>query len=537
MKPKVVFKNVYKEYSILKPNKNFLLDIYKSRKDRKTFFAVKDVSFEVYPGETIGIIGINGSGKSTISSLLAEVIEPTAGTIEIDGEPSLIAISVGLNNNLSGLENIHLKCMMHGMSEGKIKKVTSKIVEFADIGSFIDQPVKNYSSGMRSRLGFAISVHTDPDIIVVDEALSVGDETFYNKCMDKVNEFKENGKTIFFVSHSVTQMRKISDRVMWIHYGEMIEFGKAGKVLNQYKDYIKWYRELDEREQKKYKNNMFEQQIVRQRNNNKIKRTISKAERKNQFWFNLQMLIFSVLLIVMTILMVTDTSIRTGWNKTIEFIGIENSREISEEKEGTVERIPAVSIRENGYVIDSKVLMYKDLNLDKSKTLDIFAKVFVVEQQDDLYKIEFNNEEGYVKASSIGIKEVIQESNLSVEEFLPYTSEEFRGAYLYYLTFLGQDLTEVQSKIFHSQIIQGENGKKILTLPDSNIDYYLNQNNNIEAVQLELEHNLSNELIQQIKEVGIKNQEETKLYIETANYTFRIDLNNNKIVLMMKDEN
>src|SRR5699024_7749439 len=151
MKPKVVLKNVYKEYSISKSNKDQLLDLLKPKRGKKSFFAVKDISFEVYPGETIGIIGINGSGKSTLSNLLAEVIEPTAGEIEIDGESSLIAISVGLNNQLSGLENIRLKCMMHGMSENKIKEITPKIIEFADIGSFIEQPVKNYSSGMRSR--------------------------------------------------------------------------------------------------------------------------------------------------------------------------------------------------------------------------------------------------------------------------------------------------------------------------------------------------------------------------------------------------
>src|SRR5690625_4422182 len=259
---KIEFKNVYKSFKMhaRQSDKLFNLLSIRRRKNTKEFLAVKNVSFKVYDGETIGIVGLNGSGKSTLSNILAQIVQPTSGQITINGETSLIAISAGLNNNLTGIENIKLKCMMHGLTHEDIEQEKTQIIEFADIGDYISQPVKNYSSGMKSRLGFAIAVHTNPDILVIDEALSVGDSTFAKKCLNKMDEFKKQGKTIFFISHSAGQMKSFCDRVIWMHYGELKEFGPKDEVIKNYENFTKGFNELNETEKKKYKEKMLNKQ-------------------------------------------------------------------------------------------------------------------------------------------------------------------------------------------------------------------------------------------------------------------------------------
>ena len=221
------------------------------------FWAVKGVSFEAHAGETIGVIGTNGSGKSTLLEMLAGLTQPTSGQMTINGSTSIIAIGAGMRPKLTGRANIRLKALMQGMTEKEIEAKMDDIIEFSELGDFIDQPVKSYSSGMKSKLGFAISVYSDADIVIIDEALSVGDPTFTQKSMERTKRFKEEGKTIFFVSHSAAQMRQMADRVIWMHYGDIRMDGPIDEVMPEYELFLKRFNRFSENErlayQKRYK--------------------------------------------------------------------------------------------------------------------------------------------------------------------------------------------------------------------------------------------------------------------------------------------
>ncbi|MBV6736441.1 teichoic acids export ABC transporter ATP-binding subunit TagH [Priestia megaterium] len=253
MSYKVKFIDVTKKYKMYNKQTDKIKDLLLNRDKGEYHYALNKVSFEVNEGEIVGVIGLNGSGKSTLSNLIAGVTMPNAGTVDIKGSASLIAIGVGLNNQLTGLENIELKGLMMGLNKHQIKEIVPKVIEFADIGKFINQPVKTYSSGMKSRLGFAISVNIDPDILVIDEALSVGDQTFTNKCLEKMNEFKENGKTIFFISHSLSQVKSFCTKALWIHYGHVKEYGDINEVGGRYGQFLKEYNAMSKEEREQFR--------------------------------------------------------------------------------------------------------------------------------------------------------------------------------------------------------------------------------------------------------------------------------------------
>lgn len=171
----------------------------------------------------------------------------------MNGDTSLIAVSAGLKGDLTGRDNIELKCLMLGFNKKEIKELEPKIIEFAELEKFIDQPVKSYSSGMKSRLGFAISINVNPDILIIDEALSVGDKSFAAKCLDKMKEFKHEGKTMIFVSHSISQMKSFTDKILWLEFGHIKEFGPTEEVLPRYDAFIKEYKKMTKKEKAQYR--------------------------------------------------------------------------------------------------------------------------------------------------------------------------------------------------------------------------------------------------------------------------------------------
>ena len=206
------------------------------KKKYKEHFALDHVSFQVNKGETVGIIGTNGSGKSTILKIITGVLSPTGGNVTVNGRISaLLELGAGFNMEYSGIENVYLNGSMIGFSREEIDAKLQSILDLADIGEFIHQPVKTYSSGMFVRLAFAVAINIDPEILIVDEALSVGDVFFQAKCYRKFEEFKEMGKTILFVSHDLSSIGKYCDRVVLLNKGEKLAEGGAKEMVNLYR--------------------------------------------------------------------------------------------------------------------------------------------------------------------------------------------------------------------------------------------------------------------------------------------------------------
>jgi ABC-2 type transport system ATP-binding protein len=211
--------------------------IHAGRIPHEDLWALRDVSFEVQEGETVGILGRNGSGKSTLLKCVCGVLQPTSGQVVVRGKlAGLLELGAGFQQDLSGRENIYLNGSMLGLSKREIDRLFDDIVDFAELGQFIDNQVKFYSSGMYVRLGFAVAVNVDPDVLVVDEVLAVGDERFQRKCMDRIKSFQREGRTILFVSHSPDQVRAICDRAVVLSDGDMIGVGPPGEAVRLFRE-------------------------------------------------------------------------------------------------------------------------------------------------------------------------------------------------------------------------------------------------------------------------------------------------------------
>ncbi|WP_326181907.1 teichoic acids export ABC transporter ATP-binding subunit TagH [Virgibacillus halodenitrificans] len=253
MEKAIVTKNINKKYKLYGGTKERILDLFLPSNFGEDFYALKDINFEAKEGDVIGFVGINGSGKSTLSNIIAGIVPATSGTVETKGQASLIAVASGLKGDLSGRENIELKLLMLGFNKEEIRELEPSIVEFAELERFIDQPVKSYSSGMKSRLGFAISVNINPDILIIDEALSVGDKAFAGKSFDKMMEFKAKGKTMIFVSHSIGQMKRFCEKILWLEFGRVKEYGTVEEVIPHYEAFLSEWGKLSKKERDQYR--------------------------------------------------------------------------------------------------------------------------------------------------------------------------------------------------------------------------------------------------------------------------------------------
>ncbi|MGX7202434.1 teichoic acid ABC transporter ATP-binding protein [Enterococcus plantarum] len=234
--------NITKTYNMYKkPSDRFKEALNPMKKTyHELFYALKDVTMQIEKGEMIGFVGENGSGKSTILKIITGVLTPTSGSMKINGKISaLLELGSGFNPEYSGYENIFLNGMVLGFSREEMEERVEDVIKFADIGDHLYQPVKTYSSGMFVRLAFAVAINVDPDILIVDEALAVGDLEFQLKCMEKFTEIKNSGKTILFVSHDVNSVRRFCDRTFWLKNGEVVEYGDTMDVTTNYENFLK----------------------------------------------------------------------------------------------------------------------------------------------------------------------------------------------------------------------------------------------------------------------------------------------------------
>ena len=234
-------KDLVKVYNLYNSSADRLKEIFsiRGKKFHDNYYALNGINFSVKKGETFGIIGTNGAGKSTLLKLITGVATPTEGAVNVNGKISaLLELGAGFNKDYTGIENIYLNGTMMGYSREEMKQRIDSIVEFADIGDFIYQPVKTYSSGMFARLAFAVAINIEPEILIVDEALSVGDVFFQNKCYKKFEELKEKNITVIFVSHDIGTVKQLCSRVLWLEHGIQQMVGDSVEVCNEYSNSI-----------------------------------------------------------------------------------------------------------------------------------------------------------------------------------------------------------------------------------------------------------------------------------------------------------
>ncbi|MBQ6218258.1 MAG: ABC transporter ATP-binding protein [Methanosphaera sp.] len=243
-KPVIDVKNVSMEFNLNQENtdslKEFVIRFIKKELHFQSFWALNNVSLKIYQGEKVAFIGTNGAGKSTLLKIISGVIKPTKGTVKTRGQIApLLSLGAGFDPSFTGRENVFLNGSILGHSRAEMEEKFDDIVDFSEIGDFIDSPVKNYSSGMKSRLAFSIATSVNPDILILDEVLSVGDATFRDKCKNRMSNMMEGSSSLIFVSHSIGQVRQMCDKAIWLHKGSVIASGEVNEVCDLYETYVR----------------------------------------------------------------------------------------------------------------------------------------------------------------------------------------------------------------------------------------------------------------------------------------------------------
>jgi lipopolysaccharide transport system ATP-binding protein len=237
VRPVILFEGVHKTFS-RNATRTFVRNSLFARLRRSPqdlVHALEDVSLAVQPGESLAIVGPNGAGKSTLLSLVAGVLEPDGGRLTVNGRvAALLALGSGFHPDLTGKENVYLNAALYGLSRQQVKERFDEIVDFSGIGNFIGEPLRTYSSGMAVRLAFSVVAHVDPDILIIDEALAVGDQEFQRKCMKRILSLRRAGKTLLCVSHGADPLKQLCDRAVWLEKGRVVLTGKAGVVIDAY---------------------------------------------------------------------------------------------------------------------------------------------------------------------------------------------------------------------------------------------------------------------------------------------------------------
>lgn len=256
--PRISVNNISKEFKIYNRPQDRLLELILRKEKHKIFHVLSDISFAVEDGKSLGIIGVNGAGKSTLLKILAGTLQPTTGSYQLNGQvAALLELGAGFHPEFSGRKNIYLNASLLGVPENRIGELEKSIIDFSELEEFIDRPVRTYSSGMYVRLAFSIATMVRPDILIIDEALSVGDLTFQKKCVQRMNEFINQNKTMVFCSHSMFHVQELCEKAIWLDKGQIREIGDSDKVVGHYEDFCnskKVYHHISEDLQNENKN-------------------------------------------------------------------------------------------------------------------------------------------------------------------------------------------------------------------------------------------------------------------------------------------